>query len=221
MFRRPVCQMLFIVLSLAFLSACTRSPQVTKTVTAMIQSRAPMQVATSTILHTEIATVPKPTEEEMSAGTEVIDLCTNTTNPCECLGLNYKYNKELGDIKEVYIGSWHAAPSVGSGYSQRFVFFSSGNYLFFPSQYECDFSDESCLMSPIEEGTWGIQGSQMNLAKEGDIRNVRSILIGEVIDSAPEESPYPLKATFDGTTYWLMSKDTNMWNPETGEFCDG
>jgi hypothetical protein len=210
--------MFVIFFSIVFLAACAKPPQGSEIVTPATQE--PEVVKTSTIQPTKIMVVPTPTKEETSVtGTEVIDLCANTGNPCECLGGKYEYNKELGDIKEEYIGSWHASSFVGSGYSERFVLFSSGNYLFFPSQYECAFGDESCVPSPIEEGTWGVQGSQMNLAKDGDINHVRSILIGEVIDSSPDESPYPLKTTFDGTTYWLMSKDTNIWNPETGELC--
>ena len=213
MFHKPRYLTLFIVLLLAFLAACAKSLQGSEIVApTSVQSQEPEVVATSTIQPTEIAVVPTPTE--------VIDLCTNTSNSCECLGVKYEHDEELGEIKEEYIGSWHASAFVGSGYGERFVFFPSGNYLFFPSQYECDFGDESCVLSPIEEGTWGVQGSQMNLAKDGDTNNVRSILIGEVIDSLAEESPYPLKTTFDGTTYWLLSKDTNIWNPETGESCN-
>jgi hypothetical protein len=221
-FSKTARLMLCILFVIAILAACAKSLQESKMVTkATVQPQEPEVVATLTIQPSEIVVIPTPTElETIVTETEVIDLCTNTSNPCECLGERYEYDKELGEIKEEYIGSWHAAPFVGSGYSERFVLFSSGNYLFFPSQYECDFGDESCVLPPIEEGTWGVQGSQMNLAKNGDINNVRSILIGEVIDSSAEESPYPLKTTFDETTYWLMSKDTNMWNPETGEPCD-
>jgi hypothetical protein len=222
MLRKSFYLMLFIVLLLAFLAACVKSPQESKIITkATVQPQVPEVVPTSTIQPTKIVAIPTPTEEEISVTeTEVIDLCANTSNPCECLGESYEHDEELGEIKEDYIGSWHAAPFVGSGYSERFVLFSSGNYLFFPSQYECAFGDESCVLPPIEEGTWGVQGNKMNLAKDGDINNIRSILIGEVIDSSEEESPYPLKTTFDGTTYWLMSKDTNKWNPETGELCE-
>ena len=151
--------------------------------------------------------------------TEEEDSFSITSNPCENLGDKYVHDEELGEIIEDFTGSWHASPSVGAGYSERFVFFSSGNYLFFPSQYECDNGDEACIPSPIEEGIWGVQDSQINLAIEGRINNVRSILIGKVSDSPDGESPYFFKTTFDGTTYWLISKDTNMWNPLTGEPC--
>jgi len=223
MFRKSLYLILFTALLLVFLAACAMPSQVSGIVTpTSVQSQEPEVIPSLTIQPTEIAIVPIPTEEETSViETEVIDLCTNINNPCECLGGKYDYDKELGEIKEEYIGSWHAAAFVGSAYNERFVFFPTGNYLFFPSQYECDFNDKSCKPSPIEEGVWGIQDSQINLAKDGDLRNIRRILIGEVIDSPAEESPYPLKTTIDGTTYWLISKDTNMWNPDTGELCDG
>ncbi|OGO62505.1 MAG: hypothetical protein A2029_02540 [Chloroflexi bacterium RBG_19FT_COMBO_47_9] len=223
MFRKSLYLILFTALLLVFLAACAISSQVSGIDNPnSVQSREPEVAPTLTIQPTEIPIIPTPTEEETSViETEVIDLCTNINNPCECLGRKYEYDKELGEIKEEYIGSWHAAAFVGSGYSERFVFFSTGNYLFFPSQYECDSNDASCKPSPIVEGVWGIQDSQMILAKDGDINNIRSILVGEVIDSPPDESPYPFKTFFDGTTYWLLSKDTNVWNPDTGELCDG
>ena len=34
------------------------------------------------------------------------------------------------------------------------------------------------------------------------------------------ESPYPYKTTIDGLTFWLMSKSTDYWDPETGDYCD-
>jgi hypothetical protein len=223
MFRIPLYLILFLVFLLAFLVACAVSPQGSGLATpTTVQSPVPEVVPTITIQPTEIMVVPTPTQEETSlTETVVMELCTNTSNPCDCLGRKYKYDNALGEIKEENLGSWHAAAFVGSAYNERFVFFPTGNYLFFPSQNECDVNDSTCIPSPIEQGNWGIQDSQMNLAKDGDINHVRIVLIGKVIDSPPAESPYPLKTTFDGITYWLLSKDTNMWNPETGEFCDG
>jgi hypothetical protein len=177
------------------------------------------KVAMPTLTPGETITATEEEETNLNE-TEVEDLNASTSNPCENLGEKYEHDEEVGIIQEDYVGSWHASPMVGSGYNERFVFFSSGNYIFFPSQYECDFSDVSCTPTPIEEGTWGVQDNQINLAIDGDISNVRSILVGSVIDSPSEESPYSLKTTIDGTTYWLISKDTNIWNPETGELCD-
>jgi hypothetical protein len=223
MYRKPLYLILFTVLLLAFLEACAMLPQVSQIVApTSVQSQEPEPVATSNIEPTQMAIVPSPTQEVTSVtATEVIAVCKNTSNQCECLGVKYQSDKKLGEIKEEYIGSWHAAPFVGSAYNERFVFFLTGNYLYIPSQYECDLNDSTCIPSPIEQGIWGIQDDQMNLAKDGDINNVRSILIGKVVDSPTDESPYPLKTTFDGTIYWLLSQDTNMWNPDTGELCDG
>ncbi|NJD57941.1 MAG: hypothetical protein FIA98_00890 [Anaerolineae bacterium] len=223
MFRKHLFLVAVTGFFLTFLAACSPSPQASKIISpTSTQTQAPERVATSTVQGTDITVIATPTEAATSvAEIEVPDLCTNASNPCECLGKRNKHDEELGEIKEGYIGSWHAAPMVGSGYNERFVFFPSGNYLFFPSQYECDLNDLACSPSPIEEGIWGIQDNQMHLATGGDIDKLRIISIGKVIDSSPDESPYPFKTTFDGTTYWLMSKDTDMWNPQTGEFCDG
>lgn len=213
MFRKPFCRMLFTVLSLAVLSACSRLPQASEiAAAATVQPQVPESTATSTMQATETGIVPTPAEVESPD--------ENPGNPCDSLGETYEHDEDIGEIKAEYIGSWHAAPSVGSGYAERFVFFASGNYLFFPSQYECAFGDEACVPSPIEESIWGVQEDKINLAKEGDISNIRSILIGEVIDSPSEESPYSTKTAFDGTSYWLISIATDLWNPETGEWCD-
>ena len=223
MFLRRFTPMLFTVLSLAFLAACAQTPQGSNIVsTATVQPQESEVVATSTIQSADIVAIPTLTDEAETSinETEVIDSNGFGSDPCESLGDKYEHSEQLGEIKEEYIGSWHAAPSVGSGYRERFVLFSSGNYLFFPSQYECNFGDESCVPFPIEEGTWGIQDGQMNLAKEGEIANIRGIGIGEVTVSPPDESPYSIKTTFDGTTYWLISNETKLWNPETGELCD-
>jgi hypothetical protein len=134
---------------------------------------------------TETGIVPTPTEAE--------DPDANPGNPCDSLGETYEHDEDVGEIKADYIGSWHAAPSVGSGYAERFVFFASGNYLFFPSQYECASGDEACVPSPIEAGIWGVQGDKINLAKEGNISNIRSISIGEIVDSPVDEAHIPKK----------------------------
>ena len=189
--RKPLYMILITVLLFVLEVACFISPRISEiVVSTTITPQASEVELTSTIQPTEREVVPSPTEQETKVtATEVIDQCTNTSDPCECLGKKYEYDKSLGEIKEEYIGSWHAAASVGSGYNERYVFFPTGNYLFFPSQYECDINDSTCIPSPIEQGIWGIQDSQMNLAKDGDINHVRSVLIGKVIDFPPNESP--------------------------------
>lgn len=142
-------------------------------------------------------------------------------NPCEGIYKKYAHDPALGEIKAEYIGSWHAGESVSAGFNERFIFFPTGNYLFFPSQYECTYSsDESCVPSPIEDGLWGVQGQVMYLAKGGDINNITHRSVTEVIPSSPDESPYPFKTTIDGLPFWLISPDTNLWDPETGEYCN-
>lgn len=143
-----------------------------------------------------------------------------TINPCEGIYEKYPHDPTLGEIREAYIGSWHAGAFVSDAFNERFVLFSSGNYLFFPDQYECAYSSKTCVPSPIENGLWGVQGQVMHFAKEGELNNIISRSITEVVASPEDESPYPFKTTIDGLTFWLMSKDTNFWDPETGEYCD-
>ncbi len=223
MIRKPVCLMLNILISIAILASCSTSPRTPeKAATATAHLQEPEAAATSTIQPTEMEVISTQAEEGETNINEIVteDLNAITGDACENLGEKYAHDEALGELIEDYMGSWHAAPSVGSGYNARFVFFATDNYLFFPSQYECAFDDPSCIPSPIEEGIWGVRDGQINLAIDGDINHVRSISVGKVMVSTADESPYPLKTTFDGTTYWLMSKDTNMWNPETGELCD-
>ena len=131
MFRKQLCLIAAASIFLAFMAACTPSPQNSRVIAPTVTQQ---QVAeTLTVRPTEIVVVPTPTEKETSVfETESPDVCTYTSNPCECLGRRYEYNKELGELKEEYIGSWHAAPFVGSAYNERFVFFPSGNYLLLP-----------------------------------------------------------------------------------------
>jgi len=207
-----------LIIPLVFLVACAPSPEAVQEAIEPTQTVLPSSTVEENIdlnAQENLEPTETPTSEPEVEETDEI-----TGDPCKNLGEWYEYNEALGEIKEDYIGSWHSSPFVGSGYTERFVFFPSGSYLFFPSQYECGSGDESCVPSPIEQGIWGVQGSQINLAREGNVNDVRSISIGEVIDSSQEESPYPLKTTIDGIPYWLMSKDTNLWNPETGESCD-
>ena len=172
---------------------------------------------------TEYIDIPENLEgaETNIVETEVEYAFIININPCESIYEKYEHYAALGEIKEDYIGSWHASEFVSDGFNERFVLFSSGNYLFFPSQYECAYgSGEACVPSPIEDGLWGVQDHIMNFAKEGDINNVISKSITDVIASPEDESPYPFKTIFDGITFWLMSKDTNLWDPESGEYCD-
>lgn len=220
MVHKPYHLFSFFMFSIAIL-ACSLTSRVPKIVaTAVVQPPEPAIAPTATTRPTEIAAAPIPTQAQAANTIEAAEPAQTSSDPCENLGQKYWHDDKFGQIREDYVGSWHAAPSVGSGYAERFVFFSSGNYLFFPSQYECDIDDTDCTPSPIEEGVWGVLDGQLNLVKDSDIGSLRSISIGEVVDSPPDVSPYPRKTTFDGTTYWLISEDTNLWNPQTGELCE-
>jgi hypothetical protein len=213
---------MLIALSTTSLAACgvpTNRPDITPTVTLR------QQIAE--ILSTPIISTPSPqvlptstaTQETSPSETRVGPTNLTSNNPCANLGQKYAHNQELGEIKEEYVGSWHAAPMVGDGYNERLVFFTTGNYIYFPSQYECANLGTSCTPSPIEQGTWGIQGDQLILAKDGDIDSMRSVSLAEIRASDPNQSPYPLQTIINGKTYWLLSTETNLWNPITGEMC--
>jgi hypothetical protein len=219
MFGKPFHLISIFVFSIGML-ACSLTSQVSKIVTtADVQPPEPAIAPTATTQPTEMVAAPTPTGAQATNTFEAAEPTQTTADPCENLGQKYLHDDMVGEINEDYVGSWHAAPSVGSGYAERFVFFPSGNYLFFPSQYECDPNDSSCTPSPIEEGVWGVLDGILNLVKDGDINSVRSIPVGEVVATPPDESPYPNKTTFDGVTYWLLSPETNLWNPESGELC--
>ena len=160
-------------------------------------------------------------EEPISVEPEGKEPFIPQINPCEGIYEKYPHDPTLGEIKGDYVGSWHASPFVSDAYNERFVLFSSGNYLFFPSQYECEYSsDEACVLSTVEDGLWGVQGEVMNFAKGGDLNNLISRSITPTIPSSADESPYPYKTTIDGLPFWLMAKEPNLWDPQTGELCD-
>jgi len=159
-------------------------------------------------------------EEPIIVEPEVEELFVPQMNPCEGIYEKYPHDPSLGEIKGDYVGSWHTDPSLSARWNERWVFFSSGNYLFFPSQYECAYSsDPNCTPTPIEDGLWGVQGEIMNFAKGGDLNNIISRSIAPLVPSSIDESPYPYKTTIDGLPFWLYTKDTNYWDPETGEYC--
>jgi hypothetical protein len=215
-------RLLLVVLISASLAACASSPPGYEAIPSIIEEQQVLEEKSTAIWQpTDTITFPTPTAQAVYLKeTETENPVVEDGNPCENLGNKYLHDERLGEIKPEYVGSWHAAPFVGSGYEARIVLFPSGNYLYFPSQYRCAINDAACTPSPIEEGTWGIKGDQLYLARNGEIGSVINISIGEVVDSSPDESPYPLKTTIGGTTYWLMSADTNLWNPQTGELCD-
>jgi len=141
-------------------------------------------------------------------------------SPCEGIYERYQHDPAQGEITADYIGSWHASESISARYSERFVLFASGNYLFFPGQYECAYTFKSCVPSPIEDGVWGVQGQEMHFAEGGELNTIISRSVTKIHPSPDDESPYPFKTTIDGLTFWLMPKGTDYWDPETGVYCD-
>lgn len=146
------------------------------------------------------------------------DPFTVNVNPCEGIYEKYPHDPALGEIPADYVGCWHASESVSARYNERFVLFASGHYLFFPDEYECAYTFNTCVPSPIEDGLWGVQSQVMNFAIGGDMNNLISRSITPVIPTEDEFS-YPFTTTIDGLTFWLLSKETDMWDPETGGLC--
>lgn len=149
-------------------------------------------------------TIPEESQIPESGDVEEDD-----TETLEDLANTYVHNEEIGEIDEEYIGSWLGCASVGDSYCERYVLFDTGNYLYFPSENE---EAEEYL---VEIGIWGVEEGELNLVKEADITNIVSIVLGEIEYSPADESPYSLKADFGETTYWLVSKETDIWNPST------
>jgi hypothetical protein len=69
------------------------------------------------------------------------------------------------------------------------------------------------------DGLWGVQGDMMYFATAGEMDNIISRSITPLVPSSIDESPYPYKTTIDGLPFWLYTKDTSYWDPETGEYC--
>jgi len=59
----------------------------------------------------------------------------------------------------------------------------------------------------------------MNFAKGGDLNDIISRSITDIVPSSADESRYPFRTTIDGLKFWLWSNATNFWDPETGEYC--
>ena len=141
---------IFCLIVLFLTSACATLTQATQKVDLPTQTDNPTSTAEETM---DVSRYATPTAETTPTTTTEVEVTEGVpSDPCEGLGLMYAQDGALGEIKAEYVGSWHAAPSVGSGYNERFVFFSTGNYLFVPSQYDCDPSDASCVPTPIEQG---------------------------------------------------------------------
>jgi hypothetical protein len=150
--------------------------------------------------------VEETTEETTSEDSQVSE--TEEVEK-EDLSNTYTHNPEIGEIDTEYVGSWLGCALIEESYCQRYVLFDTGNYLYFPSEME---EVEEYV---VEIGIWGVEEGELSLAKDADITNIVSIALGEIEYSSAEESSYSLKANFGETTYWLVSKETNIWSTDT------
>ena len=84
---------------------------------------------------------------------EVEELFVPRMNPSEGIFEKYPHDSTLREIKADYVGSWHTDPFLLAIWNESWVFFPSGNDLFFPSQYECVYSiNPNWTPTPIEDG---------------------------------------------------------------------
>ena len=57
------------------------------------------------------------------------------------------------------VGVWQNQPSLGSGWSNTYLFFADGTFKFFYSQMDCAKRDVSY------SGTWSVKGDELRLTK--------------------------------------------------------
>lgn len=113
-------------------------------------------------------------------------------------------------------GSWHAGPSVGSGFSERYVFRPNGTVSYFLSESLEGKTRDAAY------GTWALKGDGLDLhfdkamagGKTEAIDETIHLKLGPLTVLDPAESPYPHKMSFNGTDFWFYSEDTDLWTDE-------
>lgn len=129
-------------------------------------------------------------------------------------------SKEAADnsaqIEKELIGCWHAGPSVGSGFGDRYIFFQDNTVIFLPSQYEEDKKYYQYF------GKWSVKDNslQLNFAKAIQVssdgletfREKKTIPLGEFEKESPENSPYEKKVKLADQYFWKYSEDTELWD---------
>ena len=76
------------------------------------------------------------------------------------------------------IGIWHASPSVGAGYSERFFFYEDGTFRFCYSQYD----EEKRILDMA--GSWTVKGKQLILS----ITQETVLVGGELAEPSPSST---------------------------------
>jgi hypothetical protein len=120
------------------------------------------------------------------------------------------------------VGAWHASPSVGAGYSERYLFMQDNKYLFFTNQ-----EDETQGKIIVEMGSWSLQGNLIVLKTVRKITNENSIVvateertlaISDAEEELPDASPYLVKRKINGVYFWQYSEgDEAAWKSEFEE----
>jgi len=136
---------------------------------------------------------------------------------CYSLEKVYKYDTRMGELDSEIIGSWHACLDAETFYCDRYVFYPNGNYLFFP---------KGGTAQEIEQGIWGIERDPktfetfLNLARNGDLKNKRSIYYEGKDYVKGDQIPYTFSTVIENTEYWQYSYNPDIWDSRTGEVCE-
>lgn len=116
-------------------------------------------------------------------------------------------------------GSWHAGPSVGSGFNERYVFRLNGTVSYFLSESLEPKTRDAAY------GTWELKGDGLDLHFERAVAGGKTESIDETIHLKlgpltvldPAESPYRQKMRFNDTEFWYYSYDPDLWPDEIAQ----
>ncbi len=127
-------------------------------------------------------------------------------------------------------GIWQASPHMAAGWSDRYHFYPSGAFHFYPNQMTCPTEKVELI------GTWVLRGSQLTLTVARQVVNTYQQAAGglcllqdsrevnlsppftqvftiDVRDMAPDDT-YP-SITLDSVPYWQFSTDPASYGSET------
>lgn len=116
-------------------------------------------------------------------------------------------------------GIWQASGSMGSGWNDRYHFYSDGKYHFYPSQIACD------SISEEQKGNWNLTDNKLEITvlsvKKGCDNQSVFVQLKEPEDhiynfSNLETQPddlYP-SILFNGKQYWKYSNDPTIYGDE-------
>ena len=139
-----------------------------------------------------------------------------------------KYPKRI--VSESIIGSWHAAPLVGSGFSQRYSFFENGMYLYISSEYDYDSKNQL----GAESGTWKLTDNTLTLNTTAGLKitvhaddtvgfekvsvKKQTVITLGAFEKTEPSIVYSLQRSFDKMTYWKFADTSDYWCPPSSKY---